>query len=783
MALSNEPPNVGTPDFEMLRLVQLRPRSQQHYVSQGRAVLATQADGFIEPGTDAGFFVHQTRLLSRYRYRISDRDLLPVALSNIQQHTWMGYYIAAAFNNRLKDWGSGQVQDVSEFTLALRVARYIGAGMHEVLNLTNFTQERVAFELELELDADFADEENPWCHEEFRAGIKRDWQRAGNNMWKLDFDYHAENRYDHQGEKGTARLHRGCTVLFQKADTEPRYADGVVRFAIDLQPRANWRACINVLPRIELGPRPANYDCLQPAEIRTSLDDEREIFLSETAHISTPQSDTLATVVSSALNQAKHDLIALRLHDLDESSRSWTMAAGLPIYIALFGRDTLTASWQAAMAGPEMMRGTLFRLAELQGAARNDWRDEQPGRMLHEAHTGPFAMLNCNPRSRYYGSQTTSSFYSFVVAALWHWTGDRALVRRFIEPALRALRWLDHESDHDGDGFYDYLSRSELGVRNQGWKDSGNAMVYEDGSLAEPPIATCEEQAFAYAAKLHLSEVLWWLKEKDEARRLYHEAEELKKRFNEAFWMEDEGFFAMALDSQRRQIRSIASNPGHCIASGLVEKSLVRRTAERLMQPDLFSGWGVRTLSTEHPAYNPFSYHRGSVWPVENATFALGFWRYGLHDLHERLCRAQFEAARIFQYNRLPEVFSGHPRDTEHPFPAFYPKANSPQAWSASAVFALVQSMLGLYPYAPMRLLMVDPHLPAWLPEITLHNLRVGKAAVTLRFFRTTNGESDYTVEDQRGRLKVIRQPTPWSLSATFGERMRDLIGSFAPSR
>jgi glycogen debranching enzyme len=280
-----------------------------------------------------------------------------------------------------------------------------------------------------------------------------------------------------------------------------------------------------------------------------------------------------------------------------------------------------------------------------------------------------------------------------------------------------------------------------------------------------------------------MSEVLWWLDEKDEAKRLYHEAEELKKRFNEAFWMETEGYFALGLDSQKRQIKSITSNPGHCLATAIVDEALVPRTALRFIEDDLFSGWGVRTLSSKHPAYNPYSYHRGSVWPVEHGTFAIAFARYGYQRIVELIAQAQFEAAALFDFYRLPELFSGHQRDEDHPFPAFYPQACSPQAWSASAVFCLLQAMLGLYPYAPLNMLLVDPHMPEWLPEITLQNLRVGEAMATIRFYRREDGKGDYEVIDKRGPLHVLRQPSPWSLTAGFGERLKDALTSLLPGK
>lgn len=259
-----------------------------------------------------------------------------------------------------------------------------------------------------------------------------------------------------------------------------------------------------------------------------------------------------------------------------------------------------------------------------------------------------------------------------------------------------------------------------------------------------------------YVSKLHLSEVLWWLDRKDEAKALYEQAGELKKRFNEAFWMEAEDCFAMGLDSQNQQIRAIGSNAGHCIAAGIAEKDYVTRTVKRLFAPDMFTGWGIRTLSSDNPAYNPYSYHRGTVWPVEHGTFAMGFMRDGLHDRVQQISRAMFEAASLFDFYRLPELFSGHPRDEAHPLPALYPKSNSPQAWSASTVFSFLQAMLGLYPYAPLKLLLVDPHLPEWLPEITLRNLRVGKATTTIRFYRKESGDSSYEILDEQGPLNVV---------------------------
>ena len=762
-------------------LVRIHPRRDTNYVSQGRAVLATNLDGIIEKNGQHGLFVHETRVLSLYRYLIDGKPPLAIALSNVEQHSWLGYYGAPAPGvSWTKDTGSGKMEPVSENTLELRVSRTVGLGVHEDIDLTNWTLKKISFEFAVETDADFADQAETEERQQ-KGRLRRSWSKAQRG-WELNFDYHAENKYDRQGNRGVANIHRSLRMAFEQAGSPPRRSGRRVVFKVSLEPRATWHVCVRMTPNIDGQELLPLYGCHDFFERRNQLDVARQHFLEQSTEFASSESHTLTSSVIAALEQAKRDLVSLRLFDLDHLP-GWTVAAGLPIYVALFGRDTLTASWQAGLASTDMMRGTLEELPRWQGTEVNDWRDEQPGKMLHEAHTGPLASLWRNPRSRYYGAATTSSFYAVVVSELWHWTGDKELIRPFIQPALRALEWKDRYADLNGDGFSEYLSRSQQGNKNQGWKDSGDAIVYEDGSEVQPPISTCEEQAFVYAAKLHLSEVLWWLDEKDLAKRLYHEAQELKKRFNEKFWMEEEGFFAMGLDSEARPIRSISSNPGHCLACGIVDDALVQRTARRLLANDLFSGWGIRTLSAEHPAFDPFSYHRGSVWPVEHGSFALGMMRYGLWHELDVISRGIFEASELFDFHQLPECFSGHHRDREHPFPALYPKANAPQAWSASSLFALLQAMLGVYPYAPLNTLLLDPHLPEWLPEITLEHLRVGNATVSIRFFREKSGTSDYKVLDKRGTLHVLRQPSPWSMTASFGERLKDALTSLLPGK
>lgn len=742
-------------------LMRLHPREGSDEISQGRSVLVTDRHGFIQPDTSHGLFVHQTRMLSRYHWLLDGDEPLAVALSNVEQHSWLGYYIQAPKNLDAKnrDRDSQAMAAAAEHSIELRLSRSVTYGLHEDVDLTNFTMKPVEIKLQLEIDADFADQQETVDERKQFGELAKSWRKNSTGNWELGFEYISHHHYKHQADEGDACIRRSLVVEFANCSSEPQYTDGCLSFAVALQPMQSWHACIRMRPRVENEPEFPLASCYNLEAAGDPFDETRSLFLRESTSFTSPESGTLSAFVIEALEQAKRDLASLRLHDLDRGARAWVPAAGIPIFIALFGRDTLITSWEAGMLSTQMMQGTLPTIANRQGKVVDDWRDEQPGRMLHEAHTGPLAQLGFNPRARYYGSATTSGFFPVALAQLWHWTGDKQLVQPLIEAALEALRWKDNWADANGDGFYEYQTHSSQGIKNQGWKDSGDGIVYADGRQVDTPISTCEEQAIVYAAKLEMAEMLWWFGRKDEAQQLQRQAAELKKRFNNVFWMENEGYIALGLDPKRQQITAIASNAGHCLTSGIIDDALVARVAERMFRDDMFSGWGVRTLSTKNPAFNPFSYQRGAVWPVEHGSFSLAFMRYGMWGRLEQIARGMFEAASLFDFRRLPEVFSGHHRDERHPFPALYPRTNWPQAWSAGAVFMIVQSLLGLYPYAPLDALFVDPHLPEWLPELTLSNLHVGKSVIDIRFRREADGSSSYEVLDRRGPLHIARQP------------------------
>ena len=758
--------------------IRLRPRYDVLHVSRGRTVLGVNQEGTIRrenPGQ--GLFVYQTRMLCDYRWKIQGKEPQLSTQSAVEQHSWLGYYYDAPPN--CKETPTGECNPLQE-TIELRVARVVGEGMHEDVEVTNHTQIATSITLELEVDADFVSRKEVKQERKQKGRLKKTWERAGEGEWRWKFDYAVEHKYDHQGNSGVARMQRGICLLM-RADSEPSHSENKLSFKVQLGPHQRWKACLKWRPEVDGNVLPVEPACNALLCSEGDYCRKQRSFLSQATAIRTPATGDLSAAVQRVMDRARLDLASLRLFDLDEGEHNWKLAAGVPTYLALFGRDMLAAAWQASLLSNDMVRGAVSQLARMQAHDRNDWRDAQPGRMLHEAHTDPLSVLNFDPEALYFGTANTPFLFAIGVSELWHWTGDKDFIRPMLRPALDTLAWADRES-RDESGFYKYKTRSEQGVKNQGWKDSSDAMVYPDGSQVEDPLGTCEMQAFAYAAKLHLSETLWWLDERGEARRLYQEAEELKKRFNERFWMEDENYVAMAIDKENRLVKSIASDPGHCLLSGILQEDRVPSVVNRMMQPDMFSGWGVRTLSAEHPAYNPFAYHRGTVWPVENGSYVLGMARYGLHGEMWRLARAIFETATLFDYDRLPEVFGGHARDEVHPFPCLYERADSPQAWSASAPFIVMQALLGIYPYAPLKVLFVDPWLPEWLPEVTVEDLRVGKAQATVRFQRKSDGTTDYKVVRREGDLHVVRHPSPWSLTADWGERVKDAVSSLLPA-
>jgi glycogen debranching enzyme len=374
-------------------------------------------------------------------------------------------------------------------------------------------------------------------------------------------------------------------------------------------------------------------------------------------------------------------------------------------------------------------------LGSLQAKVEDDYRDAEPGKILHEIRYGELAYYKLIPHTPYYGTADATPLYLITLHAAWRATGDKALLERHLETAEGCLSWIDNYGDRDGDGFQEYQTRSPAGYENMGWKDSGDSVVYPDGSLVRGPKALCELQGYVYDAWLRMSEIFDALGKPGRAAELRTKAAALFKRFNEAFWDEELGCYAFALDGEKKKVLTIASNAGHCLWSGIVPPERAGKVVKRLMAPDMWSGWGIRTLSARHPAFNPYNYQTGSVWPHDNAIIAVGFKRYGFGAEAARIARDISDAGSHFLSNQLPELYTTIERDEES-FPVQYLGANVPQAWAAGSVFTLMHAILGFIPDAPRGRLYVDPLLPGWLPDLTLLDLHVGGHRFDIRFWR-----------------------------------------------
>ena len=501
---------------------------------------------------------------------------------------------------------------------------------------------------------------------------------------------------------------------------------------------------VTVLPIVEPQlPQPKEFD-VAVHELRRSYEEwERD----------STQVVTDNEVYDQMLNRCLRDLRALYTTTSDGAF----LAAGIPWYVTLFGRDSMIASHQMLMISPEPARQVLEILAASQGTKEDDWRDEQPGKILHELRTGELARAGIVPHSPYYGSVDSTPWFLILLGQYFRWTGDEAFVRSMLPNAEAALGWIDRYGDLDGDGFVEYETRSPSGIRNQGWKDSWDSVVHADGRLAEPPIALAEVQAYVYLAKLRIADAFSALGYRSRASDLVEQAATLRKRFNEAFWMEDEGFFAGALDADKRQVRTIVSNPGHGLYCDIVDREKAELLSRRLLTSDMFSGWGIRTMSMEAAAYNPMSYHNGSVWPHDNALIAAGLKRYGFPRWTNRVATALFDAAIYADYLRLPELFCGFTRRSPNR-PVSYPVACSPQAWAAGAPFLMLQAMLGVSARGDEGLLTVNqPQLPPWLNTVELRNLRVGDSRLSLVFRR--EGEiTSFSLLSREGDVRVVME-------------------------
>ncbi|MCY7337336.1 MAG: amylo-alpha-1,6-glucosidase [Chamaesiphon sp.] len=691
-------------------------------INDGGSFLLTAADGSIDDLRAQGFFVRDTRLISYYGLSI-DRKPLTLLTSSAISHRVARYEFTSP-----KLLTAQGIVPAKKLLVSLR--RDIMGGMHEDISVTNHHQERVEIQLMLAIRSDFVDVSRVKAQELYTEGRME-------TTWADDL---LTNTYCN------GSFSRGLRIQSKGASSPPRYSNGRLVFDIALDPGETWHTCINYIALVdgeELVPQhtDAGIDA-------TPAGEEMASYLEVATHLRSSNRE-----VEQSYDQALTDLAALRI-PVDGGKTVWIPAAGIPWFVAVFGRDPLITSLQTMSVAPNLAQGTLLKLAQLQSAEFNDWQDAEPGKILHELRRGELAQLNQIPSAPYYGAIDTTLLWIITLAETYNWTGDRQLLDDCDEPLAKALHWIDKYGDFDGDGFVEYCSRSKDGIQNQGWKDSGDAIRAADGTIVHAPIALCETQGQVYDAWLRAADLYDVLGDSDRARSLRQQAEQLYGRFNDRFWMEDEGFYCLGLDSNKQQIRSIASNAGQLLWSGIVPPERAHQMVQRLFQPDLWCGWGIRTLSATHPAYDPIGYHTGSVWAHDNSFIAAGLKRYGYHTEANQIAEGIFAAASSFQSNQMPELFGGIARSPEN-FPVPYVDANIPQAWAAGSMPWLISTMLGLQADAPNRRLQVQPMLPGWLPDLQLTNIHVGDAQVDLDFWREGD-RTHWKVVRQVGELEII---------------------------
>ncbi|MBM0257060.1 glycogen debranching N-terminal domain-containing protein [Micromonospora sp. 4G55] len=657
-------------------------------VLSGPTFMYTDQAGDVPPGSIGGLVHLDTRLLSGWVLTINGGRML-VLRSQTLQHYSAQFVLT-----------NPELPGLPPDSLGVRRMRYIGDGFRERIELVSFRTEPVRLEIRLAVAADFAD------LFEVKSGVR-------------DRSEQISRTHNSGGTALTFSYANGDFTAQTSVRTSPpanRIEGDDLVWELDLAPRQIWQLDLHV-------PLPPGLGVVEPVKgdisevIHGRVDDPLRRWLSDRA---LTRSDNL--VLERVLRQSRDDLGALRLDLEIKGQRVMLPGAGLPWFLSVFGRDTLITAYQTLVAGPMLARGAVLALARLQGTRCDDFTDEEPGKILHEFRSGELTRTGVKPYNPNYGTADATQLWLILLSEYWRWTRDDNTVRYLRDNALAALHWIDSYGDRDGDGYVEYATRSPEGLGNQCWRDSPDGVCFADGRIPVLPIATSDLQGYTYDAKLRLAELADGpLADPALAQRLRADAAALYERFNRDFWISERGgYYAVGLDGDKNQINAKTSNMGHLLWSGIVLPERAEQVVRQLMSPEMFSGWGIRTLSNEERSYNALGYHLGTVWPHDNSLAALGMVRYGFRAEANQISLAMFEAAEQFGY-RLPEALSGYARDLMM-FAVPYPTACSPQAWAAGAPLALLRAMLNLNPVDGR--LVIDPDIPEEFGRMTAERVR-----------------------------------------------------------
>jgi glycogen debranching enzyme len=652
--------------------------SDEVKILDGNTFVVSDDRGDIEASpTDAtGLFSFDTRFLSRWVLSLNGERLSALSVDDLQYFETRFFLVP----------GTGTVYIDAKLSVIRR--RTVGGGFQEELTILNHDDEATALTVRIDAACDFAD------LFEVKDALKKKGgysTRAGRRQLVLGY------------ERETFRRETVVT-----ASEAARFDQKGLTFTVKIAPHGSWTT------NLDVAVGGGGFEAIRASrgKRKQTMAWSLQKWLDEAPRLECDRQPLKATYRRSLV-----DLAALRFAPPVAGGLSLP-AAGLPWFMTMFGRDSIFTSLQALPFAPELAAATLRALGQWQGSRVDDFRDEDPGRILHEMRYGEMTAFEERPHSPYYGCADATPLYVVLLDEYERWTGDRRLVREVEYEARAALDWIDHYADLQGNGYVSYKRRNEkTGLENQCWKDSWDSISYRDGTLPGFPRATCELQGYAYDAKVRaarLARLVW--KDPGLAARLEKEAADLKRRFNRDFWVERGGYFALALDADGRQVDALASNNGHLLWSGIVEKSKAKSVARHLLGPRLFSGWGVRTLAEGEGRYNPIGYHVGTVWPFDNSFIAWGLRRYGFKEEAARIADGILAAAELFE-GRLPEAFGGYERSVTK-YPVRYPTACSPQAWSTGTPLLLLRTMLGLEPRGDD--LIVDPALPSGIGRVEL---------------------------------------------------------------
>jgi glycogen debranching enzyme len=684
---------------------------------EGSSFCISSRAGEIDPEHPQGLFFRDTRFMSELRLTLNGAPAECLAAT-----------IADPFSAVFVLRGHPSRGRADSHLVVFR-RRYIGRGMREDIEIENYGEEAAYCALELVVGADFADlfeVKEGRVHKQGKLGVLE----PGNG--RLTFTYERNS------------FLRATHIDFTP---EPRITGPHVHYEAIVPPRGRWSACMQVTPVIgeqEVTPR---HLCGQPVERSTPVA-RLEEWTRRLPVVSTDDDQFRAL-----LDRSARDIAGLRIFDPEYPDRA-VVAAGAPWFMTLFGRDSLITSWMTMLVDPDLALGTLQTLARFQGATVDPRTEEEPGRILHEMRFGETASLALGGGRIYYGTVDATPLFVMLVGELSRWGNRRAEVDALLPAADRALEWITDYGDKDGDGYVEYQRTTDHGLQNQAWKDSWDSMRFLDGSLAATPIAPVEVQGYVYAALVARSHCATEAGDVELAASLRERAARLKRRFNDDFWVDtpDGGYFAMGLDRDKRLIDGVGSNMGHCLWTGIVDEDKAAAVARTLLSDAMFSGWGVRTLSTETAGYNPISYHAGSVWPHDNAIIAAGLMRYGFVDDAHRVMRGLVEASPWFG-DLLPELFSGIERDALR-FPVAYPTSCSPQAWAAASPLLFLRTLLRFEPDIRNSKLHLAPAVPDWIGTLRLDNIPLmgGQLAVEVE------GEVVTTLQVPEG-LTIVADP------------------------